>query len=320
MSVVTPYYNTAEFLEEAIVSVLNQTFTDFEYILLDNCSTDGGAAIAERYARQDSRIRLEHNVAHLPRADANFSEGFRRIAPETEYAKMVLADDLIFPHCLEEMVAAGDAHPSAGIISSYRLKGAAVMGEGLAWPATFLDGRSTARRHLLENIFLFGTQSTVMFRAEIVRRTFPFYDAAVEHADTEACYRTLRDSDFAFVHQLLSYSRLRPRSVSSEVQDYSPHHLDKFVMVTKFGREFLSDAEYREAERRARHAYFGMLGAARLARRGAGFWRYHREGLATIGRPLPRMELVPAVLRAAADVLLNPLNALLAVRERLRRR
>ena len=319
MSVVTPYYNTAEFLEEAIVSVLNQTFTDFEYILLDNCSTDGGAAIAERYARQDSRIRLEHNVAHLPEADANFSEGFRRIAPGVEYAKMVLADDVIFPHCLEAMVAAGDAHPSAGIISSYRLKGDEVMGQGLAWPLTFLDGRSTARRHLLEEIFLFGTQSTVMFRADIVRSTFPFFDPLVEHADTEACYRTLRDSDFAFVHQVLSFSRVRTRSVSGHVNDLYPQPLDKFVIVAKFGRDILSDAEYREVERRVRRRYFDMLGSAWLARRDARFWDYHRRWLASIGRSVPRLALWPHVLRAIAEVVLNPLNTLVGLRQRLTR-
>ena len=58
VSVVTPFYNTAPYLAQCIESVLAQTYPHFEYILMDNCSTDGSAEIAETYARRDSRIRL----------------------------------------------------------------------------------------------------------------------------------------------------------------------------------------------------------------------------------------------------------------------
>ena len=51
VSVVTPFYNTAPYLAQCIESVLAQTYPHFEYILMDNCSTDGSAEIAETYAR-----------------------------------------------------------------------------------------------------------------------------------------------------------------------------------------------------------------------------------------------------------------------------
>ena len=53
VSVVTPFYNTASYLAQCIESVLKQSYSEFEYILMDNCSTDGSSEIAETYARRD---------------------------------------------------------------------------------------------------------------------------------------------------------------------------------------------------------------------------------------------------------------------------
>ena len=58
VSVVTPFYNSTQYLAECIESVLAQTHGEFEYILSDNCSTDGSTDIAESYARRDSRIQF----------------------------------------------------------------------------------------------------------------------------------------------------------------------------------------------------------------------------------------------------------------------
>ncbi len=58
VSVVTPFFNTAPYLAEYIESVLAQSYSQFEYILMDNCSTDGSSEIAATYASRDPRIRL----------------------------------------------------------------------------------------------------------------------------------------------------------------------------------------------------------------------------------------------------------------------
>ena len=58
VSVVTPFHNTGAYVEECIQSVLRQSYRNFEYILVDNASSDGSRDVAERYARTDSRIRI----------------------------------------------------------------------------------------------------------------------------------------------------------------------------------------------------------------------------------------------------------------------
>ena len=57
VSVITPFYNTREYLAECIESVLRQTYTNWEYIFVNNCSTDGSEEIVQQLRAIDSRTR-----------------------------------------------------------------------------------------------------------------------------------------------------------------------------------------------------------------------------------------------------------------------
>src|SRR6516225_6638513 len=120
VSVVTPFYNTALYLTECIESVLAQTYSEFEYILVDNCSTDGSTEIAESYARRDPRIRLIRRSHLLPQL-GNYNDALTKISDASDYCKIVQADDLIFPHCLELMIKAFEQSETIGLVSSYWL-------------------------------------------------------------------------------------------------------------------------------------------------------------------------------------------------------
>lgn len=64
VSIITPLYNSSEFLEQTIQSVVSQTYQSWEMIMVDDCSTDNSLEIAQRYAAKDKRIkiiRLDHN-------------------------------------------------------------------------------------------------------------------------------------------------------------------------------------------------------------------------------------------------------------------
>ena len=110
VTVVTPVYNGAEFLDECIQSVLGQSYWNWEYVILDNCSTDGSFEVAKRYADRDSRIRAIREDTFVSQAK-NFNRLLRYISSESVYCKFVLADDWIFANCLDEMVKVAMLRP-----------------------------------------------------------------------------------------------------------------------------------------------------------------------------------------------------------------
>lgn len=60
ISVIVPIYNAEKYLHRCIDSILNQTFTDFEVLLINDGSTDQSPAICDEYAKRDSRVRVFH--------------------------------------------------------------------------------------------------------------------------------------------------------------------------------------------------------------------------------------------------------------------
>ena len=122
VSVVTPVYNGEAFLVECIESVLKQTYQNFEYIIVNNCSKDRTLEIAKAYAQKDRRIRVHDNTEFVA-VIANHNLAFRQISPQAKYCKIVSADDWLFPDCIKQLVAVAEANPSVGIAGCYQLSG-----------------------------------------------------------------------------------------------------------------------------------------------------------------------------------------------------
>jgi glycosyltransferase involved in cell wall biosynthesis len=306
VSVVTPFYNTADYLRECIESVLAQTYTHFEYLLVDNQSTDGSAEIAADYARRDPRIRLTRNLEFVDQI-RNYNDALRQVAPDARYVKMVLADDYIFPECLERMVAVAESHPTAAIIASYYLEGRYVCGSGIEWPTECVTGRTASRLHLLENLYLFGTPTNLLYRAELVAKRKPFFSETSMHEDTELCHEVLAEADLGFVHQVLTFSRRGNEGVLTAIESFHWRRPFVYTILRKYGPEFLSTEELDRRIRPARAEYLNILGESVLLGREPEFWAYHRRGLANVGEQLPsRLALSPQIARAAIKAVVRP--------------
>ena len=132
VSVVTPVYNTEKYLSECIESVLAQTYENYEYVIVNNCSTDKSFEIAAFYAEKDDRIKLCNNEAFL-NIIPNWNQALNQISPQSKYCKIVHADDWLFPECIERMVKLAEANPSVGIVGSYRLDETIVNCDGLPY-------------------------------------------------------------------------------------------------------------------------------------------------------------------------------------------
>jgi glycosyltransferase involved in cell wall biosynthesis len=318
VSVVTPFYNTEAYLAEAIESVLAQSYRNFEYLLVNNRSSDGSVAIAERYAARDPRIHLFHNETFVPML-RNYNQALRRISPEARYFKMVQADDAIFPRCLEEMVALAVAHPSVGVVSSYRKVGLGVGPSGLPHEKTVMSGREACRLNLLEDLYLFGSQTTVMVRADIVRARDPFYTEDRYFADSEAVYEILAGHDFAFVHQVLSFSRLDQGSLAGRFKRFNAELLERVMRFKSYGPTYLSPEECQRHLGEHERAYRRYLAESWLRRREPEFWEFHEKGLAAIGETIDRSGFVRDAALVVWKYALSPQVVASALVKRVRR-
>ncbi len=318
VSVATPFYNSEDTLAECIESVLGQTFRDFEYVLQNNCSTDRSLEIAERYAARDARIRLLHNETLLPQL-RNYNRALRQISPDARYFKMAQADDWLFPRCLEEMVAVAEANPSVGVVSSYRKVGLGVGPSGLPRTRTVMSGRDACRLNLLEELYLFGSQTTVMVRADIVRARDPFYSEDRYFADSDAIYEVLADSDFAFVHQVLTFSRKDEGSIGGRYKSYNAEVLERVLRFRNYGRMYLSPEEYARAMGEHERVYRQFLAESWLRRREPEFWEFHRKGLATIGEDIDRSRFLRDAIPVVVHYALSPETLARALERRARR-
>lgn len=109
-----PVYNGAEYLENAITSILAQTFGDFELLISDNASDDGTEHLCRHYAGQDRRIRYVRQARNIGAA-ANHNLVIRQT--ESPYFKWAAHDDLLDPRFLEVSVAALERSPEAVLAS-----------------------------------------------------------------------------------------------------------------------------------------------------------------------------------------------------------
>ena len=125
VSVVTPVYNGDDHLRECIESLLRQTYENWEYVIVDNCSTDGTAEIAAEFARRDSRIRHERHEQHVD-VLASYNRAAAAVNRESTYWKVIGADDWIYPECLSAMVELADTYPDVGVVSAFRLENSSV--------------------------------------------------------------------------------------------------------------------------------------------------------------------------------------------------
>jgi glycosyltransferase involved in cell wall biosynthesis len=315
VSVVTPVYNGERFLAEAIESVRAQTYTNWEYVIADNCSTDATAAIATHYAGLDPRIRLVRAEQFLP-IIPNWNRALRQMAPDTRYCKVLHADDRLLPECLERMVDLMERSPQVGLVGSYVQCDDVVECAGLPLSRSVWDGREICRNTLLGRYYLFGSPSSVLMRGDLVRaKQGGFYNEDNVHADFEACYELLETHDFGFVHQILSYTRRHPHSVSNtHTRFYNPQLVEYLGMMRRYGPKFLDRETFERVHRDMLRNYRRVVARRIVSGRGRSYWAFHKAKLDRLGYRFGARDLAQGLIEECARLALHPREALRLLR------
>ena len=115
LSVLMPVYNVADFLDESISSILNQTFSDFEFFILDDSSTDTSLEIIRSYAKQDKRIKVLVNKENKGEAK---SRNILLKNCKTEFAALMDADDISLKNRFQIQLDYLKKHPEVDILGA----------------------------------------------------------------------------------------------------------------------------------------------------------------------------------------------------------
>ncbi|MCC6453638.1 MAG: glycosyltransferase family 2 protein [Caldilineaceae bacterium] len=183
VSVLMAAYNAVSYVETAVDSILQQTFSDFELIVVDDGSTDGTWEILERLAIQDGRIRLERNpkncgIARTRNRGVELARG--------EFIAIMDADDISKPYRLEKQSAYLVNHPQVGVVGGaicFFTEGGATPSRVKSFPLTpslvtwtlcfespFADPASMIRRSLLVEMEGYRTDHIVAMDYDLWQR------------------------------------------------------------------------------------------------------------------------------------------------------
>lgn len=205
VSVLMPVYNAAPYLAEAIQSVLQQTFTDFEFLILDDGSTDESVAVIQKF--HDSRIRLIYNGINQGLV-ATLNKGLG--LAQGGYVARMDADDVCLPERMALQVAFMEAHREIGICGTWVEVIGESSGQILRYPT---DPGALMCAHLFGPAL---AHPTVMIRRGLLNESKLWYDPAYKHAeDFELWVRASECTSLANIGKVLLRYRLSPQQVSN---------------------------------------------------------------------------------------------------------
>jgi len=204
-----PCYNAERFLKNAIESMLDQTFTDFEFIIIDDCSTDRSAAIVREYQKKDRRIQYHKNASNSGvAASLNAGIGMAR----GEYIARMDADDISLPERLERQVNHMKKNPSCVACGTDIIlideKGGRIGSREYHYTSETIKKnihRASCFAH-----------PTVMLRRKTLTENNIFYSTGLRWVeDYDLWFRLSRYGQFANLKEYLLYYRLSPSSVKN---------------------------------------------------------------------------------------------------------
>ena len=322
-SVALPVRNGADYIREALDSVLSQTYQHFEIVISDNASTDATPDILAEYAAKDARVRVSRSETSLGHA-ANVN---RSIAlASNEWVKFICHDDLFHPRCLEVLADAIRALPdSVGLIGNGEEH---LFANGVRQPASDPGAERPAYYRGREFLKLLAAANapspmpaltTALVRKDVWEKAGKF-DGRFSLFDSFLWVKALLVTDYAFVGPILTVNRIHGAQVAVSARKSLQAVKDLRVFWAEFARQhgpelgmgFVARARMRMKPVAAAGAYIGIellksrvLSAFRMMLQTPVWWwpilplvvfrsyRYERSRFAQLGDRVPPSLIYP---------------------------
>jgi glycosyltransferase involved in cell wall biosynthesis len=232
-----PVLNAVPFLNEAVDSVLAQSFGDFEFIVVDDGSSDGSLEVLHEYARRDARVRVLQNSANIGVAQT-LNRGLAEC--RGEYVARMDADDVALPERFARQVEFMDSRPDVGVCGTWFT----AFGELDGTYRHPEDGEDIKIAHLLRDSAI--CHPTAFMRRALLQRTGIRYpEGNFPAQDLWLWVRLGFVSKLANIPEALLRYRIHPRQVSGvkrSAQSRKAAEAQLFFASSIFGRA-LTDAE-----------------------------------------------------------------------------
>ena len=281
VTVAVPIYNVEPYLQSCVDSVLAQTYTAIEVLLVDDGSTDRSGAICDRYAAQDSRVRVLHQANSGVSAARNAAVECAR----GEYLLFVDSDDMLETDAIETMVQAAERSGADLVAANMRSFSEAGVLKEHVMPIRdgVLDFATADLRRIRA---MMGAQLSIfclanLYRTALIRQYgLRFEDMRKVHSEDQLfnyCYFLVMRRA-AFVHRSLYRYRVRTVSLSHNLKPVEL--LDRRFTLVRCLRDFVTQNRLPPQKPVA----YRMLG-----------WGYFIDGCSALGDPARVVEGVRAI-------------------------
>ncbi|RPD46902.1 glycosyltransferase [Hymenobacter sediminis] len=226
VSVIIPNYNHAKYLPERIKSVLQQTLTDIEVLILDDCSPDNSRDVIDAYMAQDTRICTHYNEQNSGSTFKQWNKGLAQV--NGQYIWIAESDDYAKPTFLEELVKRLDADPEVGLAYCMSIsvdENSSPIGnhydyykevDATLWAHDFVKPGIELVRQYMPLRCIIPNASAVLIRRSVIERIGPADETMRLSGDWAYWSKILASSKVAFVAEPLNYFRQHSNNVRSK--------------------------------------------------------------------------------------------------------
>jgi glycosyltransferase involved in cell wall biosynthesis len=209
VTILMPVYNGEKYVKEAIKSILDQTYQDFEFLIINDGSTDQSLRIIKKF--DDQRIRVmenEHNMGLI----ASLNKGIEN--SRGEYIARMDGDDVSLPQRLEIQVAYMDKHPEIGIAGSF----VKIKNNGIEYAGRYFRESEEIKANLLFNTAF--AHPSVIIRKELLSKNNLKFDENFKHAeDYDLWERAANFAKFSNIPDILLIYRKHQDNVCNVYAD-----------------------------------------------------------------------------------------------------
>lgn len=232
-----PAYRAAGHLAAAIESVLAQTYPSWELVIVDNASDDDTGRIARAYAERDPRIRVHTNAATVGMPDNwNLAVGHAR----GRWVKLLPADDLLRPECLEHQVKDFEAHPGVALVACRRdfvdaAGGPVLAARGLHGLVGELPATEVVHRVVRSGLNPIGEPAAYLFRRDDFFAVGAFDPSLPYPLDLSLAVRLLQRG--SFYGQDASLAAFRVRGDSYTAGDIQAQGVEHRILLRRLAND-----------------------------------------------------------------------------------